>query len=704
MVDVLPQNLQAEQPQYYLNMSRPVGNIVPDKSKGMALAGAGKMMDQAFSAYDPIKKSSLDSEIHNTLDPMQEDELDRLKKDWSMVIGGAKLVPPGVMPQNQPPNILDRDPTGGTGQAPTEVKEVGNRLSTIEGVRAKGQLSMTHLDMMSDSFLKDLRARNPGYKNYIDAEGERVTGRTVAMKTINSLMRDINSYADKVGKARDDALNMIDRPESMKVLGSDWAQAHNEVKNQVPGASDRWLGMVAKAQAQEYKHDWQMKDLQMRAEKGKVDGDEMERVQTQYANDLATRFADLGVHGGHTDKEIADLHSDPNKRTPSDVEARQELQILNQKREEMRADLIRHNNQDTGKGSPAGIMGAERLARVLKTFDEATMPIIKAYSDGEYGKATAVAKINEATISDMSLQMDKRWPVMVGVKALAKYGSPMTSYVNDLITSAANDVDPVTGKMRIPTPDAVSLAGMAARVMTGIPDGTGQRTTLNDAADVIDNKPNRTPETKAAMMDKLISSMERLGKKDVPRELRQEAFKNIYGPDNRGFLSKIEMDHLDPSTQQRVNGAVSVFARLTSPEMLKAAHDLGQYQWDDTKNWVLGEARSSLYHDPMLELSRGDPGVRISYDSKSNQFQGIFQPTFPGARRKDLEMQLDLVNKITKAVAGVGRYESLDVNGYILSVLQDNGFDIGPDTKNQLARAVMSAVKPTTEQGIESTP
>lgn len=189
-----------------LNEARSITQPRSPKSTETALSGFGTLLDETVKGLHQAKTTALDETMRRDIGQMKEDRIHELEsfKANPAITGGAggQIGPVGV-------------------PLPRAVSEVGDKLEMLRDLRANGHISNTAYDARLRMYLSDLRAQNPGFRDYIDDQGKKIIGYDPANAQITQLTQDINALG---AKQLDERKFMIQRI-ATEYSNKSWAQS-----------------------------------------------------------------------------------------------------------------------------------------------------------------------------------------------------------------------------------------------------------------------------------------------------------------------------------------------------------------------------------------------------------------------------------------------------------------------------------------------
>src|ERR1051326_418900 len=174
-----------ENPPDWFNESRSISQPAAPKSGEYFFSGLSALTGEAVHGLDTAQKIGLDEEIRTNVDRIKNQQIASMMEAREQVKTLAASGKP----------------------IPQELQNLTENLSAIQNARANNKISLTDYDGRLNSYLKDIRARNPGYRDYIDEIGRRAIGYDPANQQIRQLAQDINSF---VAGKKNDVDKMVD--------------------------------------------------------------------------------------------------------------------------------------------------------------------------------------------------------------------------------------------------------------------------------------------------------------------------------------------------------------------------------------------------------------------------------------------------------------------------------------------------------------
>src|SRR5258708_6546636 len=224
MAPVNPAVPQTPDP-FYLHLSRPAQEPTPDKSKGEAFKLLGEGIEGAGKVTDTgIKEAILRPELEK-MQNVDEENISTLESDKNAVTDAKSY---GQADQNT--DVLT---TQGTASVPSSVSQGIKSVQTHQEARDNGKITETQTLGKQYQILKDLRQQWPQYRDYIDTEYKRITGKDIANNYRNSLIADLNASQTAKQKELEEVDAQFRKLEDEGIGGVALATYHNQFRSGV---------------------------------------------------------------------------------------------------------------------------------------------------------------------------------------------------------------------------------------------------------------------------------------------------------------------------------------------------------------------------------------------------------------------------------------------------------------------------------------
>jgi hypothetical protein len=188
------------------------------------------VLDEGVNLADTIVKAKITDDVTHDTKPILDQELSDLKST-------AAGFNSATQETNQ--SLLDK-PNAYAEEMPEGIKNGIASAKQLENARANGKYSATMIDGKLDAVLSDLRGRYPGYRDHIDSEMQKVTGRNVANQYRQSLIADINAATASAKAEREKTVNMFNQAIEKNVpLAAEMKDQFLQTGDRL--SADKWL-------------------------------------------------------------------------------------------------------------------------------------------------------------------------------------------------------------------------------------------------------------------------------------------------------------------------------------------------------------------------------------------------------------------------------------------------------------------------------
>lgn len=185
-----------------------------NKTAGVALKGLGDLFEGAVTTADNFFKDDIKKDWYARYDNVNE----RFGVDAAVDKTGGGLLPlpkayggtAADQPSPSPGAPVPVDPATApdslkrAGLAPPNLNRQENTLMRINAAHKAGRMSDTHYYLTLEAQVREMRARNPGYREYIDALVQKTTGITPANAIRRALENDLSAAQKKEEASKDD--------------------------------------------------------------------------------------------------------------------------------------------------------------------------------------------------------------------------------------------------------------------------------------------------------------------------------------------------------------------------------------------------------------------------------------------------------------------------------------------------------------------
>ena len=679
------------------------------QAQGIAAKASGELIADLAGEAVLIAKG-VDTVIKDDIDNTTYQAVDREREGFKASLQAAAGVKPTKM------DVLSADDQA---NIPAEVESVGQTVGNLSAAREGGKISATAYYARLDSVASSIRARYPGYREYIDKEISKVSGVDPANAYIKSLMGDINRAQAASAGAQNKTVSMLNSAIKEGIPGA-WAVKDRFLNGKMNSTGvDKWIN---ENQSIEY-------NLKLRASvraDNKGTQEEQDRTATQDAYFEGTTKGYQAFNtitlGADTTKKISDFVTEvqSGKATASDEQMTQLAPIIMAAKQQAMDSMLQGWSKKEGDGPDARSMiqklGGPAKARQLA--DDSTKMFDKVYdaiNSKDYGAAFSHMRANEAIRKDADYGLLND-PDLKGytrlMSAMEKYPEYAKKFFQYGLTK---DMDAKFATKF--NKDSAELQSQPDFRITGVPTTIGKK--LNELT--TKGVRSESPEGKK-INAALVNLPTLIGDKSTPDEFKVGLIHGAFS-DNTA-INQVVRDGRDPVTGRPIPGKFSVFQSWTSPEVTKEiirldAQDPSQNLWPKYKNWAENTFQNQLFRQEALDLNtfQLSPDMKISYDDTNHHFkldfgknvgvndygpqlpkQGQLFPT-PVDRAAALRAQdsIERLNKGIDSISNIAKAGNDDVDSYVLKSLISMGFD--PTVTNpkgipqHMVQAIMTARK-----------
>lgn len=183
----------------WTNVTRPISEPMADRSTALAIKGIGDTIEGATTVADSSMKNVIGKDVRDTVEASRNDFTRTLEMarnaQLSNVTNDNNVLPANSTPTSNPP--------------PAVVQGV-DKLGSIQAAYSNGKINDTYYSQRLMADVTSLRAKYPGYVDYIDQKVSAITGMNPANAYVQNLMTDINraqvTKRTVIDKAVDDAM------------------------------------------------------------------------------------------------------------------------------------------------------------------------------------------------------------------------------------------------------------------------------------------------------------------------------------------------------------------------------------------------------------------------------------------------------------------------------------------------------------------
>lgn len=699
----------------WTKVTKPVDSFVADKSLGTSLNTIGTGLEEGASIVDTQAKDIIKKDVRSTVEPIREDFTNTLvaardQMNNSVVPAPAQTGQGGTMSltnENQP-----------VAAPPVAVKAGLDRVQSLQLAAENGKVNDTYYDMRLKSAVTDLRAKYPGYVDYIDSQVSAITGVNPANDLVQNLMQDINRMQSTKKSATDTAIE--------KTMSSGYPNSTamiQKLQREGEAALPEYRNWYARET--EFDANIKRRDAIRQYNKGtKADiADSRESDYQNLASAKASSYLDalITIPGVTTPAKVLDIMADaaanPNKY--SDEQMRMlALRVQAQQTQyetEMRREAMSVSKDADGRSySFNSDIGSTKTEATIKnmanTFQTIRDALNKGGPDGlglAYAHAIHAKAILDGNKDDLLTDKDLGWYATNLGTMRELYGD---QYVNT--ATLAGLKDKIDQKM------AARLQNDKTAARLGF-DVSGNPVTATDhleRAQQLEAQGKITAGMRARYTDNMVNLIDDIKNPKAPQNAKEQIVRYMFGtPEGQGVLTKLKTDYTDPVTNKFVSGKYSAFTRFTSEDIVNEVKKMSPEVQAIYKNYLEREAGSELFQKEMLNLNHftghdnlhfryndggagGLPQIELVNDAGALE-SPVGKTVKPGMINENqrpnqgyLFQVQKIVDRTNQALAGMSRMEKAfggNANDYILDFLVNKArVDLGTNWEGLPAKLV----------------
>ena len=570
------------------------GAEVALSAAGKGIKDVGEIVKDSAKLDDYLNKEKGKNEVYARMDPLQNQQIESLEGQ-SRVLGGD----PGTAPLD----ILAE----GKPAVPADLQGVYDQASKLQTAKETKAMNDTEYSARLWSMAKTLRSDNPGYRDYIDQQISKATGKDPANFRINSLNEQINALKAAVGDPQKKAI--------------EFAYSHMDLDNMnthlqaimagKPGAIERMQDDANRQLGHRSKTSEAIKGLELEEKtRGVVDEYNAGNViDSSIGGKISNQIKADDTAAGHTSMKDAlnwatDLES--GKYTPEEIKTKTDAHVnyLTAKINQYRQEAIAEGQKDGG----LLIRQAGGIQKYNARVDAALSQLVnvrQSYLDKDFGAATAnerqVKHGQEAFAREMTEdpQYGRYW------KAL-DYTKQFPDYMKELFKTGMNAATQKGMTERLYTPVE------NVKVRTLAPPEADNPAPVKKAVENIDKSTQLSPRDKALAARDILDHVSNAADPKMPREMKKNVLDNYFSAQSKGMLNVLGID-----------SAHTVYAQFGDPRLVRTAKDIGGSTWTNYQAYMKNEFSQVLFKPDIVALhSLGnlDPRLKISWDDKNHEW------------------------------------------------------------------------------------
>ena len=597
----------------------------------------------------------------------------------------------GMLNKTGTKNLLNANASteDGGGEVPEDLESLPDDLAVLQSARAGGKITKLDYQGRLLEAAKTLRSqhRSPEMRQYIDEQFAKVTGQNPANAKINSLITTLNQQAG-AGAAADKAVDSFFKAnQGLPNMNENYAK----VKSGLITKEQFMMTYTPYKQAEET---IRINDLLMKQK------DQGRTETARRANKLATSA--LGpVVAAEASKIMGEWGLDSPEKV-LEMDNAQKAGLIPQKSWEQKVTQISQKIAQLEVSLPAkmderGVTsrlegGVEERNKLVKAHLEPLYRLRDSVISKDFGGMHGASRDTQVVLDEGARDMVRdsvAGPIAILTNNLNKFGAD--DYTKKMQLQMA------LGEEKVPQSMMQWYKGFKYRFNTNAAN-PNEAVTINQAFDEMRKKGIEDP----AAARGLVNEINKIGMKDwdgvpIPDKIKEGLIITAFSENNRGFLSKLNMDGFDQRGRP-ISGAHAVFQKWTAPEVTNEVKRLSKTNprlWEMYEGWARDTFANEVVNKEIRELSglTKDPNTRITWSTENKRFDiertavPQLQANFRGERGgeglnsaetvaniKKFEQTQATLNRINmgisnlKNVAQEGMQEK-DVDGYLLQAI-----------------------------------
>jgi len=681
----------------YLGYSRPISQPQGDQSLEVLFKGLGNALEGGIKGADLFMQEKVKSEVYDAFDKEREIQTLALETVRGKSVPGAEALEDGLGAETDAGLADDMEYSSQKRQdrlipseqprRPLELEKLREDVESLHGSYASGKVPQSYYTGRLNALAKELRAKYPGYRDYVDRTISSVIGGDPANMYIRTLTQELNQAAAGNRSVQNKAVTMIQQ--AMK----DGIDGAPEMMSQVL-SGQATIQDVTRWMAPRYKLKWEYEQRKMVREDANASREFREKTAKTDAelmvSEISANLFDkvtMGV-GGNTPTKILEalrLHQNGVAKIPDEQweGLAQQLEAFRKTAFTQAWKKVVTERDANGNTIASYLGGAEEARKIINAnlglYDE----VIKNIRAKEGGAAFTNARRATAIIHDAQADLlDKdtgKWLRIQG--ALREIGGSEYS-AKFFERFIMKDPKFAEGIQHYVGEKLGELEAQPDMRTSGVP------TTMKDVVNEMVRKKGVTKEAIA----EVVRHPEKLNDPKVPDGIKLNLIRSIFNERNQGFIQSLNKDGVDPQTGRRVQGQMSTFVRFTNPGTMKEIMRLTEKDpqlRQDVIDWTEKTFANELFSTTLKDLNEysSEPNIKVLWNDKTKVFE-VLDTTPKGTmaehlrrgvgntRVAEVERQIQKLNMGLISLGNLAQATGRDVEGYLLQTLHNQGIDL----------------------------
>lgn len=614
MVVFNPQ-IQPTQDPNWTNVSRPISDLTPDKSTGIALETTAKTIDSGVKLADTLTKQSIQKDTETGVDNLRDAYTESLQAYRNVQIGAAANPNASLMP------------TGDTTPVPGNLQSGLQRVQQLGTAMAQntGKINDTLYTGALNALAKQLRSSYPGYRDYIDEQIKSVSGVDPANAFMKNLLEDINRNQENAKTDDNATLSSLREKASQGFHDTNGVTAAQVMELRKAGVIDNNQAMKWLNGAMKLKYDL---DTKAANRKDRQDSDADTAITAN--KDLSSNTGQIlnqawntMTIGKNTDtiaKQVAFIEAHAGDQGVSD----EEFTRIGYQLKAMRANIFNTSWAQAQKDGTLQRLGGD-AEKAKATINARLAPLdnaIEAVTNKDWGTAYGHMKFNEAISSD-STNLLYNMP-----DDEARIFNRMSGAFAKISPQASASLMQMAFKGKVPQAEVQLLQNETLKLLTQPYSANGRVSSAQGALDEL----RRRGATSAKTYDEFVKTVNMLSDPTVAPENKINLARGFFDPElNKNLLSDQNFKKDTVVNGRQVPGKYSVFTTLSTEATANSIKELSKTRPDIAKDYEVMMTKQfgeQLYSRELQDLrdlnqefkpTQGRPGfqVKVTNDGKS---------------------------------------------------------------------------------------
>jgi hypothetical protein len=618
MVVFNPQVAPTNDPNF-TNISRPISDLVADKSKAVAISGATDLLNSGVKLADTLTKQSIDTDTREGVETLRDAYTDSLKAIRNVQLASAD-------PTNSQANatLLPNDgaaPPPGLQNGLNRVQQLGTALAQNGG----GKINDTLYTGALNSLAKQLRNSYPGYKDYIDDKIKSVSGVDPANAFMRNLMEDINRNVEEGKTERNATRTMLRGGVAEGFKDVNGVTAAQMLEGYDKGIFD--THQVNKWYNQARTLEYTLKTKAAARADRQADDVDAAKLTTKDLSTVTGQIIDQAwttmTIGKNTDTP-AKLFDYIQKNAGNPNVTDERSQAIGQQLGAMRTAMFNQAWAEATKGGANSMIakmgGDAEAAKKVIEGRLATMDLaIKSVYDNQWGAAYSHMNMNKAIANDSTNLMYN-----APNEEVRRYNR-MVGAVNQISPQAASQFFKNSLVGNVPQAEKEFLKNTKLELLVQPDQEMGSLISANGQLQKMKAKGATSPKTYSDFID----TVGLITDKNWSLENRINLARGFFDPEkNAGLLSDKNFKKDQTVNGRYIPGKYSVFTKLSSPDVAKSIAELGNTRPDIAKDYDVMMSREfgeQLFSREIKDLGQENldtsipRGYKIAYVSDKGQ-------------------------------------------------------------------------------------